>query len=103
MDIHDIIEGLAYARRNFVEPTAVVIHPSDLLDLLKAKEFVDMCAFNVRQTGPTQGEIGQIFGLKVIVSVSCTPGQVRLVSNTGIIEELESWNPSSRFSNGQKW
>lgn len=76
----DIMDASAVIRSNKWSPDFMLIHPNQMNDLLKASTFTDFSKYGAREP-LLRGEIGQISGMRVLVSTNMPDGNALLITS----------------------
>jgi len=77
----------------------VVLHPGDITKLLEDIHLTD-CVRYGPHIGIRNGEIGNIYGVPVLISRTIKPGTLMFVKEKSLDFYESDFNPSKRF---QKW
>ena len=94
MNMDDIWQGIAECRKKGEREEVLMINPEDYYEIISDERFVSMANY-VMGKPIGNGEVGKLFGMKVIVTSSLPQGQIRILSKNDVYR-VKEWNPSER-------
>jgi len=93
----DIVGTANVIRGKKWEPDFMLIHPNQMKDLLKSSQFVDFSKYGAREP-LLRGEIGQISGIRVLVTTNMTSGNALIIAS-----KRAAWLAVKRHVDLKRW
>lgn len=93
----DIVTCANVIRGKKWSPDFMLIHPNQMADLLKSSQFVDFSKYGAREP-LLRGEIGQISGLRVLVSTNMRSGNALILAS-----KRAAWLAIKRHVDLKRW
>lgn len=93
----DVVTAANVVRGKKWEPDFMLIHPSQMKDLLKSAQFVDFSKYGAREP-LLRGEIGQISGLRVLTSTNMHEGNAIILAS-----KRAGWLAVKRHVDLKRW
>lgn len=94
---NDIVNTANVIRGKKWEPDYMLIHPNEMAYLLKNSQFVDASKYGAREP-LLRGEIGQISGMRVLVSTNMTQGNALVIAS-----KRAAWLAIKRHVDLKRW
>lgn len=93
----DIVTAANVVRGNKWSPDFMLIHPDQMAQLLKSPQFIDASKYGAREP-LLRGEIGQISGLRVLVSTNMRSGNAIILAS-----KRAGWLAIKRHVDLKRW
>lgn len=93
----DVVTTANVVRGKKWSPDFMLIHPSQMSDLLKSSQFIDASKYGAREP-LLRGEIGQISGMRVLVSTNMTEGNAIVLAS-----KRAAWLAIKRHIDLKRW
>lgn len=93
----DIVKTANIVRGKKWSPDFMLIHPSEMADLLKSAQFVDASKYGAREP-LLRGEIGQISGMRVLVTTNMREGNAIVLAS-----KRAAWLAVKRHIDLKRW
>jgi len=93
----DIVNAANVVRAKKWTPDFMLIHPNQMKDLLKSSQFVDYSKYGAREP-LLRGEIGQISGIRVLVSTNMRSGNAIILAS-----KRAAWLAIKRHIDLKRW